>query len=191
MEHDETAQIGTDAAAFEAFYRAHLEAVLGFVARRVGDPHEAADLTADIFVAAIESAGRYRPDRGSPRGWLYGIARNALADRRRQQARELRAVSRLSGRRLLDPASVERINERLDAERAARRVHRLLEQLPAGEQAVLELVSLDGLSTVDAAQVLGIPAGTARVRLHRARRRFTRLLAATGGGEHDYQEVLS
>lgn len=45
-------QIGRDPEAFTAFYRAHLQAVQRFVARRVGDPHLVADLTADVFIAA-------------------------------------------------------------------------------------------------------------------------------------------
>jgi DNA-directed RNA polymerase specialized sigma24 family protein len=51
-------EIATDPDAFERFYREHVEAVQRFVARRVDDPYLAADLTADVFVAAIESAAR-------------------------------------------------------------------------------------------------------------------------------------
>jgi DNA-directed RNA polymerase specialized sigma24 family protein len=51
-------EIATDPDAFERFYREHVEAVQRFVARRVDDPYLAADLTTDVFVAAIESAAR-------------------------------------------------------------------------------------------------------------------------------------
>jgi DNA-directed RNA polymerase specialized sigma24 family protein len=55
-----------------------------FVARRVADPYTAADLTADVFLAVIGSVHTYRPGKGSPVAWLYGIARNVIAaDRRR------------------------------------------------------------------------------------------------------------
>ena len=70
--------IGTDADIFEAFYREHVEDLQRFVARRVGDRERAADLTAEIFLAAIDSAHRYRPGRAAPKTWLYGIARNLL-----------------------------------------------------------------------------------------------------------------
>ena len=66
--------IGTDPDALEEFYREHVEAVQRFVARRVFDPHVAADLTADVFVAVIEAAAGYRPDLGPPRAWLFGVA---------------------------------------------------------------------------------------------------------------------
>ena len=56
----------TDPDAFEGFYREHVDLVERFVARRVGDRELAADLTADIFVAAIESAANYRSAKGAP-----------------------------------------------------------------------------------------------------------------------------
>jgi RNA polymerase sigma-70 factor (ECF subfamily) len=51
--------IGTDPAAFTQFYRAHVDDVTRFVARRVADPHQVADLTAQVFVAVIDAAPRY------------------------------------------------------------------------------------------------------------------------------------
>src|SRR5882757_3632156 len=54
MRSEDLARIAHDPGAFEAFYREHVEGVQRFVARRVDDPHLAADLTADVFLAAIE-----------------------------------------------------------------------------------------------------------------------------------------
>lgn len=71
-------RLNEDPAAFEAFYRRHIDPVMRFVVRRVTDPHLAADLTADIFLAAMDSARTYRSDRGSETAWLYGIARNVV-----------------------------------------------------------------------------------------------------------------
>jgi hypothetical protein len=70
------ASIAHDADALETFYRAHVDAVQRFVARRVDDPFVAADLTADVFLAAIDSAHTYRSSRGEPLAWLYGVARS-------------------------------------------------------------------------------------------------------------------
>ena len=61
--------IGRDPDAFEAFYREHLPWVRRFVARRVDDPHAAADLTADIFLAVVDSAAGYREDLGAQDGF--------------------------------------------------------------------------------------------------------------------------
>jgi RNA polymerase sigma factor (sigma-70 family) len=169
---DRVRWIGTDPEAFEAFYRAHVDAVERFVVRRVTDPHRAADLTAEVFLAAIESADGYRPSRGAPVAWLYGVARNVLAADRRRQGRELDAVHRFGGRRLLDGDDIARMEDRIEAEAQAGRLYLALDRLSDAERAVLELVSVDGLSVHDAAHALGIRPVTARVRLHRARQRL-------------------
>jgi RNA polymerase sigma factor (sigma-70 family) len=165
------ARIGTDPDVFEVFYRTHLDSVQRFVARRVHDPHLAADLVADIFVAAIDGATGYRPNRGSPTGWLFGVARNVVAAEFRRQAKAREAVRRVGGRRHLDPDSLARIEERIDAERETRRLYDALASLPRQDRALMELVGVDGLSVVEAAAVLGLKPGAARVRLHRSRAR--------------------
>ena len=58
-------RIAHDPAAFEDFYRRNITAITRFMARRVADPHAVADLTADVFLAAIRGAHTYRPDRGT------------------------------------------------------------------------------------------------------------------------------
>jgi RNA polymerase sigma factor (sigma-70 family) len=171
-------RIGSDPEAFEVFYRAHIEAIQRFVARRVDDPYLAADLTADVFLAAIDSASTYRPSRGSPIGWLYGVAHNVVAAERRRQARELRAASRLSGRRLLEADDLARLEERIDAEARARQLYLAMDRLPDGERAVLELTALEGLGVSEAAKALRITPVTARVRLHRARQKLRTSFAA-------------
>ncbi len=67
-----------DDRAFVAFYRRHLGLVVGWCARRTGDPELAADLTAEVFAAVLVAAGRYEPTGESAAGWLLGIARNVL-----------------------------------------------------------------------------------------------------------------
>ena len=170
-DYDPLDRIGREPDALEAFYRDHVEAVQRFVARRVADPHLAADLTADVFLAAVDGAATYDARRGPVVAWLYGVGRNAIAAETRRRARELHAVRRIEGRRLLDGAALARIEERLDAERESRRLHRAIAELPEDDRALLELVSLDGLSIADAARVLGVKPATARVRLHRSRAR--------------------
>jgi RNA polymerase sigma factor (sigma-70 family) len=173
-------RIAREADALEAFYRDHVDAVQRFVARRVSDPHLAADLTADVFLAAVDSASSYDSSKGPVVAWLYGVGRNAIAAEARRRARELHAARRIEGRRLLDPGSLARMEERLDAERESRRLYRAIAELSPDDRALLELVSLDGLSIADAARVLGVKPATARVRLHRSRARVTARLRETG-----------
>jgi RNA polymerase sigma factor (sigma-70 family) len=182
-------EITSDPDAFERFYREHVEAVQRFVARRVDDPHLAADLTADVFVAVIESAGSYRRSRGEPVAWLFGIARNVVADEHRRTARELRAAARVRGRELLDEDDLVALHERIDAESAARSLYQEMVGLSGKEKAVLELVALDGLTVGEAGRVLRIGSVAARVRLHRARRLLRSTLSLPILGITDLPEV--
>jgi len=176
----ELSNIGHDPEAFEAFYRAHVEEIQRFVARRVGDPYLAADLTTEVFLAAIESSGSYRGNRGTPIAWLYGVARIVVVSERRRAGRELGAQARLAGRRLLNDDDIARMDERIDAASASRALFEAVERLPEGEREVLELVALDDLSITDAAAALGLRPVAARVRLHRARRTLRKQLSQAG-----------
>ncbi|MFF6995910.1 RNA polymerase sigma factor [Streptomyces sp. NPDC008313] len=161
-----------DAAGFAVFYEANFDAVLGFVTRRTTCPQVAADLTADIFVAALEAAGQYDPRRGVPAAWLYGITRNVLASHYRGSAREQHAVARLNGHRLLDEEDIAALEERIDAGRAARELAERHSGLSEPLREVLDLVAVDGLTPREAAQVLGLNRATVRSRLHRAKRQL-------------------
>lgn len=169
MDPNRLPRIAYDPATLEEFYREHIGLVQQFVVRRVADPYLAADLTADVFLAAIDAAPGYQPERAAPAAWLCGVARNVVAAEYRRSARERRANARIEGRRLLDEDDVERMQERIDAAGRARELFEALAQLPEGERAVLELVALDELTVTEAASALGLRPVTARVRLHRAR----------------------
>jgi RNA polymerase sigma-70 factor (ECF subfamily) len=170
--------IGVDPDLFEAFYREHVEALQGFVARRVGDRERAADLTAEIFLAAIDSAHRYRPRRGTPKAWLYGIARTLVANDRRRRGRERAGEEWLRGSALLDTEDGARIDARIDAAAQSRHLYAAMDSLPEAERAVLELVAIDELTVAEAAAAAGVRPVTARVRLHRARRKLRANLEA-------------
>lgn len=167
--HD-IAAIAVQHAEFEAFYREHLPFVRLYLVRRVEDPFLVADLTADVFVSAIRSAVTYRCEFGPPRAWLTGIARNIVADHWKSSARERTTIQRLQGREFLDEDSTDRIVQRIAAETQARSVLAAIAELPPNLRSVVELVAVDGLAVTEAAAVLNISPGNARVRYHRARR---------------------
>ncbi|MCX4724257.1 RNA polymerase sigma factor [Streptomyces sp. NBC_00440] len=179
-----TAPPTRDPAGFAAFYEQQFDAVLGFVTRRVDNAHLAADLTADIFVAALEGAHTYDARRGAPVAWLYGISRNVINAHFHGAAREQQAVARISGRRLLDDADVSAIEARIDADRTVRQFASAHAALSEPLRQVLDLVVLDGLTVREAAQALGISSTTARVRLHRARK-VLRTAGQTHAATHD------
>ena len=164
--------IGIDPDIFEVFYREHVEVVECFVVRRVGDRERAADLTAEIFLAAIDSAHRYRSRLGTPRAWLLGIARVLVASDGRRRDRQKVGEERLRGSTLLDEDDAARLDARIDAAARSRDLYAAMDRLPKGERAVLELVAIDELSLTEAAAVARIRPVTARVRLHRARRKL-------------------
>jgi RNA polymerase sigma factor (sigma-70 family) len=142
----ELGAIATDPDAFEDFYREHVEAVQRFVARRVPDPHLAADLTGEVFLAVIDSAHTYRPRSGRPIAWLFGVARNVVAAESRRSAREGRARRRVAAAGdLIDADDLTRLHARIDAEAESRHLYRAMDRLSPSERAVLELVALDGL----------------------------------------------
>ncbi|MFJ8387767.1 RNA polymerase sigma factor [Streptomyces sp. NPDC094438] len=168
-----------DPAAFAVFCRQQFDTVLGFVIRRTDSVHLAADLTADIFLTALEQADSYDARRGAPVAWLYGISRNVLAAHFRGNVRELNAVARIAGQRMLDDQDVSAIEGRIDAAREARGLAVQHAALSEPLRAVLDLVAVDGLTVREAATALRISAATARVRLHRARKALLKVSPQT------------
>ena len=68
----------SDPDAFARLYERYETLVIGYLMRRVGDPETAADLTAEVFAAALEAASRYRPAGATAAPWLLAIAHNTL-----------------------------------------------------------------------------------------------------------------
>jgi RNA polymerase sigma factor (sigma-70 family) len=97
-----------DVEAFGVFYRRHVRAVLGAVARRTGDPELAADIASEAFAQAMLSSHRYDPRRGEPTAWLFGIVANTLAAGARRGVAEARARRKLG----MEPVAVDPVDAR-------------------------------------------------------------------------------
>ena len=107
---DEELLSARDAASFELFYCRHVDALLGFFARRTRDPELVGRPTAETFAAALASRRRYRPEAGAAAGWLYGIGMKKLADSQRRGYAEMRARKRMGMERIeLDEGDYARI----------------------------------------------------------------------------------
>jgi RNA polymerase sigma factor (sigma-70 family) len=130
-------------------------------------PGAADDLLAEAWLQAFAARRTFDPSRGSARGWLFGVARNVLAQHLRRAGRQ----EAVPGVEITDP------DQRLDAAALAPALRRALAELPVEEREVLLLVSWEQLTPVEAAAAVGIPAGAARSRLHRARGRLRERLA--------------
>lgn len=167
-----------DPAAFEAFYRRHLQALLRFATRRCRSAEEAAELVSVVFLEVRTGAGGYDRRRGGALPWLLGIAMHCLADMRGARARAADAERRLGGMAEFDPNEQAEIEARIDAERLYPRLQRALARLSPAESDLLSLVEREGLTPAEAGRALGIRPVTARVRLLRARRKLEAELAA-------------
>lgn len=164
--------------ALPEFYRRHVAKVIGMGVRRFSNPEDVADFVATVFLEVLRSASGFDPRRGGAVSWLYGLAGNVAAGMYRQQARLADAEQRLAGRSLLDADDYARVEERIDASAALRHVYEAMRQLGEADRRVLELVAVDGLSTVEAARALQITPVAARVRLVRARHRLREAMAS-------------
>jgi RNA polymerase sigma factor (sigma-70 family) len=157
--------------AFVEVVRRHEVALHRYLARRAGRP-AADDLLAEVWLRAFAARGGYHTTHGDARPWLYGIARNVLREHwRTSRGDEPAALDELR----IDPW--DGINARLDSAERAKAMMSAVRALPAAEREVLLLVAWEQLTPGEAAKVLGVPQGTARSRLHRARATLRRALS--------------
>jgi RNA polymerase sigma factor (sigma-70 family) len=160
---------------FAEIFDRHYAEIHGYVSRRLGGSL-ADDLASECFLIAFNGRPRYDLARSSARPWLYGIASNLIARHRRAEARQYRALARADVSHAVD-SQAERVAGRLDAEALRGRLAAALAGIAGADRDVLLLVAWAQLSCEEAAEALGIPAGTARSRLHRARTKTRAALA--------------
>ena len=155
--------------AFVEVVQRHEVAVHAFLARRAG-LDTAGDLLGEVWLRAFAARDGYDPARSDALPWLYGIARNVLREHRRAGPR----AGFLPGPDAVDPW--EDVDARLDLAPVAKAMLTAVRALPRAERDVLLLVAWEQLTPAEAALVLGIPQGTARSRLHRARSSLRQVL---------------
>jgi RNA polymerase sigma-70 factor, ECF subfamily len=158
-----------DPAAFATIFDRHAAVLLRFLVRRVG-PDAAEGLVGESFRIAFERRTRFDCSRANARPWLYGIATNVLAKHRRAEARRFAALARLP--RPAADAVDDQVIAQVDARELWPRVAATIAGLPEGERDALLLYAWEDLGYEDIAAALGIPVGTVRSRLNRARHRL-------------------
>jgi RNA polymerase sigma factor (sigma-70 family) len=159
---------------FAAVFDRHYAAIHGYVERRLGAAL-ADDVASETFLIAFDRRERY--DLGQPDAmpWLYGIASNVVARHRRAEVRRYLMLARAGVQDAVDGHG-ESVDRRLDAQALRSRLAAALADLDHRDREVLLLVAWAQLSLEETARALGIPAGTARSRLHRARTKTQRAL---------------
>jgi RNA polymerase sigma factor (sigma-70 family) len=163
-------EAGRDPAAFSVLYARHVDAVHGWLRRRI--EWAAADLTAETFARAWLVRSRFHDSRdGSALPWLLGIASNLLADAARHDRIETRARERLGlPVNLADEDGYAEVDQRLSPRLA---LARNFESLPAHERDALDLRIVQELSYDEVGSRLGIRPAAARLRVSRALRRLS------------------
>jgi len=167
-----------DADAFALLFERHAKAIYNYCFRRIGDWGVAEDLLSVVFLEAWRRRRKQLPpDKVLP--WLYGIATNVVRNRRRAERRYRAALARVPAPRF-EPDFGDELDARLDDERLMGRALELLAQLPPGQQDVLVLCEWSELNYDDTALALGVPVGTVRSRLSRARSALRELQLTSG-----------
>jgi RNA polymerase sigma-70 factor (ECF subfamily) len=161
--------MSTDPGPFERVYDEHAVAIYRFIYARVGNHPDAEDLTAQVFVRAVEQLDTDR-ERGQIAAWLYRVAQNATADYWRAFYRlPVVGVDHVApGWEPADPSGRPAV---VPDDRSQTRLEALLGRLPGHYRRVLELRFLERLSVADTATAMGISSGNARVLQYRALRR--------------------
>ena len=153
----------------------HATELLRYCFRRTADAALAEDLVSIVFLEAWRRRADLRPD-ADPRPWLFGIATNVARHHGRSRRRHAAALQRIAVDRPAGASAAEVVERELEMRALLGDVARL----PRREQEVLALCVWSELSYAEAAAALGVPIGTVRSRLSRARERLRTTAAANG-----------
>ncbi|MFF8957727.1 RNA polymerase sigma factor [Streptomyces sp. NPDC014894] len=165
-----------DPAAFRELFAAHSPLVYRHAVRTTGDWAVAEDIVSLTFLEAWRLRRKLRDEGDSPRPWLMGIAVNVLRNTTRAARRHRTALTRLPARHTVPDFADELVGRLTDAAQLAA-AQRALKRLRRGDREVFTLCVWSGLGYAEAAEALGVPVGTIRSRLSRARTRLRALAA--------------
>lgn len=170
---------GSDAAAFAALFRRHRDRVFFYALRTMKSQHEAEDVTAIVFLELWRLRDRVRLVDGSVRPWLLVTANNVSRNQSRSRDRYGRLLQHLPRpEREHDHATT--ILYEVSAGATKKSVRDAFLRLSVKDQEILALCVLEELSVTAVSKLLGIPLGSAKSRLFRAKKQLERLLAADG-----------
>ncbi|WP_134764652.1 RNA polymerase sigma factor [Nocardioides sp. 1609] len=160
-----------DRESFGVLFDRHAEAVRSYCARRTGSLDAADDLVSIVFLEAWRRREEVELVDDLALPWLYGVARRTVQRRWRTAVRHRQALSRLPAS-MVEPDPADGVAARLDDERHLERVRVAMTELNAIDRDVILLCVWQGLDYASASVALGVPIGTVRSRLSRARGRL-------------------
>ena len=177
----ETAVAGREAS-FEELVRRYQRPIAAYVYRMVGDYDAALDLTQEVFIKVYNSLSRYRAEFKFST-WIYKIAHNAAIDHlRRHAVREQAITTSVDGERREVVIESRRLTPEQESERKERRseIESVVQLLPSSYRELIVLRHSHDLSYDEMAEVTGLPLGTVKNRLFRAREAMRDLLVQRG-----------
>lgn len=158
-----TAMAEGDRRALELLYRRHAPWLAGRLGRATSSRDLAEEALQDCFVAAWRKPGSFRGE-GDVGAWLWAIARRRLASLARKRIDVPAPVT--------DEPAGDAADQQALANLDAARVRAAVDRLPSDQRDVVERVVFRGQRLVDVSRCLGVPIGTLKSRLHRARRQI-------------------
>jgi len=177
----QTAVAGREAS-FEELVRRYQRPIAAYVYRMVGDYDSALDLTQEVFIKVYNSLARYRSEFKFST-WIYKIAHNAAIDHlRRHAVREQALTCSVDGERREVVIESRRLTPEQESERKERRteIESVVQLLQASYRELIVLRHSHDLSYDEIAEVTGLPLGTVKNRLFRAREAMRDLLVQRG-----------
>ncbi len=170
-----------DLEAFNELVLSYQDKIFALALRILGDEDSAEDITQDTFLIAYRNLPHFR--NGSFRSWLYRIATNACYDElRRRKRRPTLSLEYEDNEeeRLLPlyefPGSSNGVEKAYENHELEQAIQQAINQLDVDQRAVVTLVDLQDFEYQEAAQILGVPIGTVKSRLARARQQLSHLL---------------
>lgn len=158
-----------DTEAYAHLVRKYHRDLLGFIHRLVRDPHLAEDIGQEVFLDAYKAMGRFDADRGTPfMAWLCILARNRCVSVLRQRGREVLVATEQASETAADGPGLD---ERLMAKEERQALRDSLARLEEPFRSTI-IMSLRGQPAQDIAEDLGLPLGTVKTRLFRAREKL-------------------
>ncbi len=159
------------AESFDELVRRYQRPIAAYVYRMVGDYDAALDLTQEVFIKVYASLARYRAEYKFST-WIYKIAHNCAVDHlRRHSTREQALINQSDGEQYELPIESGRLSPEQESEKAERRaeIESVVRQLPSAYRELIILRHSHDLSYDEIADVTGLPLGTVKNRLFRAR----------------------
>jgi RNA polymerase sigma-70 factor (ECF subfamily) len=170
--------LGGNAAAFSALVSRYQDRLYNTVYRLVEHPEDASDVVQEAFLSAYLSLRQFKGD-AQFFTWLYRIAVNAAISHRRKQRTGMKPIKTSDsapGVEPLDLTASNRPGYALETAEGDRKIHEALQRLSPEHRTVLVMRDMDEMKYEEIAEILKVPIGTVRSRLHRARIEFKDML---------------